>query len=234
MRKPGGTAKDTPEVKFDNVALKDALAFIGDVTELNIHVDWRTLEGAGIGQDTAIGLRLGNVPAGEVLRLMLREVSPELRYRIETGIVVISTVVPEPVAVIKAYNVEDLTRQNDIQMARSIESAGEPPEGGHRRCPARSVPSSRSQASMMPSNSAAACAMQELVALIQSTVAPYATAGMAVRSFDNKLIITADEAGHQEVAKVLMMLRDRGEGAGDPSPPRAARLLPTEPSCYIL
>jgi len=38
---------------------------------------------------------------------------------------------------------------------------------------------------------------------------------MAVRAFDTKLIITADEGGHQEVAKVLSMLRDRGEGAGD-------------------
>ena len=57
--------------------------------------------------------------------------------------------------------------------------------------------------------------MQELVALIQNTVAPYANTGMAVRSFDSKLIVTADEAGHQEVANVLMMLRDRGEGAGE-------------------
>jgi hypothetical protein len=62
--------------------------------------------------------------------------------------------------------------------------------------------------------------MQELVTLIQNTVAPYANTGMAVRSFDSKLIVTADEAGHQEVANVLMMLRDKVEGAGEGKTPK--------------
>src|SRR5213075_2799919 len=53
--------------------------------------------------------------------------------------------------------------------------------------------------------------MQELVALIENAVAPYTHTGMTVRAFDTKLIITADEAGHQEVAKVLSMLRDKTE-----------------------
>ncbi|HEV8291281.1 MAG TPA: hypothetical protein VGP94_05140, partial [Tepidisphaeraceae bacterium] len=71
--------------------------------------------------------------------------------------------------------------------------------------------------------------MEQLVALIQTTIAPYANSGMAVRAFDTKLIITADESGHQEVAKVLSMLRDRGEGAGDapkPSKPAGASTAP--------
>jgi hypothetical protein len=57
--------------------------------------------------------------------------------------------------------------------------------------------------------------MQQIVELIHTTVAPYASTGMAVRAFDTKLIVTSDEGGHQEVSKVLNMLRDRGEGAGD-------------------
>ncbi|HEV8293456.1 MAG TPA: M56 family metallopeptidase, partial [Tepidisphaeraceae bacterium] len=87
-----------PEVKFENVTLKDAIDFIRDVTELNIYMDWKAAEAAGIAPDLAITLRLRNVPGSEVLRLMLREASPDLRYRIESGIVVVSTVVPDPVA----------------------------------------------------------------------------------------------------------------------------------------
>lgn len=205
--------KPLPEVKFENVTLKDALAFIQDVTELNIYIDWKNLEGAGIPQDVPLSLRLRNVPAGEVLRLMLAQVTPELRYRIETGIVVISTSIPEPVAVIKAYNVEDLTKNTDAQMLRSIDTLEE-------RLKSATEEATRDQFRQQIATLHDAIEqrrglrMQELVLLIESTVAPYATAGMAVRSFDNKLIITADEAGHQEVAKVLTMLREKGEGAG--------------------
>jgi len=203
-----------PEVNFQQVALSDAIAFLQDVTGLNIYVDWKAAENAGIARDVQISLRLKNVQAAEVFRLILREASPELRYQIESGIVVISPITPDPVAVIKAYNVDDLTRQNDPQWTRSIDvledrlkSATDEAQRDQFRVQIATfhdaIENRRTQK------------MQELVILIESTVAPYVTAGMAVRSFDNKLIITADEGGHQEVAKVLNMLRDR---EGEPKP----------------
>ena len=204
--------RNVPDVKFEQVALGDALEFLRDVTELNIYVDWKTAEAAGIGKDTPIALRLKNVPAGEVLRLVLRQASVELHYQIESGIVVISPAAPDPVAVIKAYNVEDLTRERDAQFTRSRETLED-------RLKAATEEGAREQFRNQIANLEMAVQeyrtqrMQELVALIQSTVAPYATTGMAVRAFDSKLIITADEGGHQEVAKVLMMLRDKGEAA---------------------
>ena len=124
-------------------------------------------------------------------------------------------------AVIKAYNVEDLTRQIDAQMLKSIELLEER---------AKNAPEDvqRDQFRNQIANIQLAekdnrnMRMQELVTLIQSTVAPFVLAGMSVRSFDNKLIITTDEAGHQEVTKVLDMLRDR-DGAGDrPNPAKPA------------
>jgi hypothetical protein len=205
-----------PEVKFDNVTLRDGIDFIRDVTELNLYVDWKAAEAMGIPPDLSISLRLRNVPAAEVLRLLLREASPDMRYQIEGGIVIISPVVPQPVAVIKAYNVDDLTRRMDAQMLRSIEilearakAATDDAQGDQFRAQISNIQSATEEGRRHRT--------EELVALIQSTVAPYATAGMAVKSFDNKLIITADETGHQEVAKVLNMLRDRGEG-GDARP----------------
>ena len=154
------------------------------------------------------------MPAGEVLRLALREASPEMHYQIESGIVVISPNPQQPVAVIKAYNVDDLTRQNDAQLMRSketledrIKSAADEVQRDQFRQQIAQIENGAEERHNQR--------MQELVALIQSTIAPYATTGMSVRAFDTKLIITADEGGHQEVAKVLMMLRDRGEGMGE-------------------
>jgi hypothetical protein len=220
--------KTLPEVKFENVVLADAIAFIRDVTELNIYVDWKAAEAAGIARDMPISLRLRGVPAGEVLRLMLRETSPDMRYRIESGIVVISPVVPQPVALIKAYNVEDLTRQIDAQMLKSIElleqRAKNAPDDTQREQFDRQIVNLQNVEKENRNYR-----MQELVTLIQSTVAPFVLAGMSVRSFDNKLIITTDEAGHQEVTKVLDMLRDRGEGAGEgrkPAPKAGAGSVP--------
>jgi len=102
-------SKRVPEVKFENVTLGDVIAFLQDLTGLNYYVDWKAAETVGIQRDVPITLRLKDVPAGEILRLVLREASPEMRYQIESGIVVISPNPPQPVAVIKAYNVEDLT-----------------------------------------------------------------------------------------------------------------------------
>jgi len=206
--------KVVSDVKFEQVAIGDAIDYLRDVTQLNIYVDWKATEGTGIPRDAQISLRLKNVPAGEVLRLALRETSPELHYQIESGIVVISPSPQQPVAVIKAYNVEDLTRQSDAQFIRSRETLEE-------RLKAATEEAQREQFRAQIANVEIAAEerhtqrMQELVALIQNTVSPYVNTGMAVRSFDSKLIITADEAGHQEVANVLLMLRDRGEGAGE-------------------
>src|SRR5207249_8348149 len=68
-----------PEVNFQQVALSDAIAFLQDVSALDIYVDWKAAEAAGITRDVQITLRLKNVPGVEVLRLTLREASPELR-----------------------------------------------------------------------------------------------------------------------------------------------------------
>ncbi|HEV8378470.1 MAG TPA: M56 family metallopeptidase [Tepidisphaeraceae bacterium] len=203
-----------PEVNFQQVALADAIAFIQDVTALNIYVDWKAAEGFNVAKDMPITLKLRNVPAGEVLRLVLREASPEMRYQIESGIVVISPLAPQPVALIKAYNVDDLTRQNDAQLLQSrqlledrLKTAPDDSQRDQFRGQIANLEASGEERRHQR--------MEELVMLIQNTVAPYVNTGMAVRAFDTKLIITADESGHQEVAKVLMMLRDRGEGAGD-------------------
>jgi hypothetical protein len=207
-----------PDVKFEQVTLKDAIDFLRDVTELNIYVDWKAGENAGITRDVPVSLRLRNVPAGEVLRLLLREAAPEMHYRIESGIVVISPVAAQPVAMIKAYNVDDLTRQSDALMTRSLETLQErqksaPDENQRDQFGAQIVNVQNAMEERRNQR------MQELVVLIQNTVAPYVLAGMAVRSFDSKLIITTDEAGHQEVSKVLNMLRDRGDGEGEGQKP---------------
>jgi len=126
--------------------------------------------------------------------------------------VVISPAPPQPVAVIKGYNVDDLcfsdatfaTRRKALEdeLKAAVDDASRNQLNQQLRDFQMMIDQTRSGR------------MQELVGLIQNTVAPYVASTMSVRAFDTKLIVTADEAGHQEVAKLLVMLRDRGEGAG--------------------
>src|SRR5690349_7810422 len=62
-----------PEVNFANVALKDAVDFLRDVTGTNIHVNWRAIEAAGVAQDTNVNMRLREVQFRKALNLLLSE-----------------------------------------------------------------------------------------------------------------------------------------------------------------
>src|SRR5947209_5890062 len=97
---PGAVAKarhaileqKLPEVKFTNVALKDALDFIRDVTAANIHVNWRAIETAGVSQDTNVNMHLREVPVRKALNLLLSEAgSGTLTYYIDQGVIEITT-----------------------------------------------------------------------------------------------------------------------------------------------
>jgi beta-lactamase regulating signal transducer with metallopeptidase domain len=213
-------ARRLPDVKLENVTFNDAITYLQDVTGLNFYVDWRAAEASGITKETPITLHLKNVAVSEVLRLVLREASTEMHYQIEGGILVISPLPIEPVAVIKAYNVEDLSISDSViassrkQLEESLKTAGDETTRDQLR---RQIQDFQNMANQTKSTR-----MQELVALIENAVAPYTHTGMTVRAFDTKLIITADEAGHQEVAKVLSMLRDKTEPDPRDRPARGA------------
>lgn len=62
---------------FTNNSLEDVLAFIGTVTNLNLDIDWDSLEQIGIERDAEVSLELREVPARVVLDRVLRKVSPD-------------------------------------------------------------------------------------------------------------------------------------------------------------
>lgn len=82
-----------PEMKFDGIALGEAIDFLRDVTGANLHVNWKALEGAGVTADTPINIRLRQVPLRKVLSLVLSEAAPggELTYQLDGGVIEITT-----------------------------------------------------------------------------------------------------------------------------------------------
>ncbi|MEO0477674.1 MAG: hypothetical protein AAF085_17150, partial [Planctomycetota bacterium] len=81
----------------DNLSLDQVIAFIRDTTGANIAVNWPALELVGIDQDSLVTISLSRVPAEQLLRLVLDQVSADAfdddkaGFTVSEGIVKIST-----------------------------------------------------------------------------------------------------------------------------------------------
>jgi hypothetical protein len=104
-----------PEVNFTNVALKDGVDFLRDVTAANIHVNWRAIEIAGIAQDTNVNMHLRNVSLRKALTLLLSEAAGgtnTLAFYSDQGVIEITTKdVADHDMFTRVYPVEDLVME---------------------------------------------------------------------------------------------------------------------------
>jgi Flp pilus assembly secretin CpaC len=63
-----------PSVRFADNSFADVVRFIGDLTQLNIDVDWTSLEAVGIRRDSPVSLSLSNVTPKTVLDRVVKKV----------------------------------------------------------------------------------------------------------------------------------------------------------------
>lgn len=86
-----------PSVNFDNLPLKDVIAFFQTVTKENFHVNWRALEASGIRPDTPVTMDLKKISVARAMDLALDEINADrskldrVYWVIDRGVVVIST-----------------------------------------------------------------------------------------------------------------------------------------------
>lgn len=127
-----------PEVKFDNVALKDAIDFFRDVTGANIHVNWRAIETAGVGQDTNVQMHLREVSLRKALNLLLSDAGAgvALTYYVDQGVIEVTTrELADKDMFTRVYPVQDLivevpdfTDAPDLSLL--MQQAGQSGQGG--------------------------------------------------------------------------------------------------------
>ena len=81
------------ELDFSETSLDAAIAFIRDVSGLEIVVQWRALNKAGVHKGTKVSLQLKNVPVSRALKLLLSAAAEPgtLTYAVRAGKVIIST-----------------------------------------------------------------------------------------------------------------------------------------------
>src|SRR5512140_708748 len=85
--------RQLPSINLPNVTLRDALAFLNDVSGANVHVNWKAIEAAGVSPDTTINLRLRNVSFRKVLSTVLTEAAggPNLTFFNDEGVIEITS-----------------------------------------------------------------------------------------------------------------------------------------------
>ena len=105
-------ARKLPDINLSNVALSDAIEFLRDASNANMHVNWAALENAGVSKDTPVNLRLRGASLRKVLNLVLTEAAggaDTLSFYSADGVLEITTrEIADQDMVTRVYPVQDL------------------------------------------------------------------------------------------------------------------------------
>jgi beta-lactamase regulating signal transducer with metallopeptidase domain len=191
--------RNLPELKFDGQPFSDVMNFLRDVSNVNLVVDWRGLEAAGIDRNTPITENVHNIPFAKALQIVLDDAgggTTKLGYTIDGNILKVTT--QEEISkntVTRVYDIRDLLVEiPDFENPR------------HANTPA---PQTR------PADPAKRRAdhIEQICDLIKESVDvdSWRENGGSVgsmRELDGQLIVTQTEVNHRDLAKLLEQLRE--------------------------
>lgn len=112
MDSPGvALGRIVPQIKFDAVPLEEAIGYVRDIANVNLQVDWKTLELAGIDKRTPVTFHLTNITVERAIRTILREAGngTALAMDVEDNVVEITTQeAADRILVTEVYDIRDL------------------------------------------------------------------------------------------------------------------------------
>jgi len=201
-----------PQVNFQGVALSDAFDYIRDVTQANIHVDWKSLEAAGVDKGTVVNIRLRDVPVRKLLNLLLNEAGGQggalLTYYADEGVIEVTTrEVADKQMITKVYPVEDLIVEIPDFVGPDLNITQNNSGGGGRGGGGGGGQGVIQQNNTQDSNKQMTRAerAQQLIDVIQETIQPeiWQTNGgtAAIRFFNGSLIVTAPRSVHEALGR---------------------------------
>ncbi len=85
-----------PELKIEEMTLKDAIQHLSEVGNVNIHVKWPVLEAAFVRKNSPVNVKLKNVTFGKTLKSILESIesaqpSLPLEFVVDDNVITIST-----------------------------------------------------------------------------------------------------------------------------------------------
>jgi len=178
-------AAPIPAVAHVNAPLDKVLDSWASAAGVNLHVQWRALEAAGINKDAPITINLRGVAAEQVLRRVLEDVGGgniKLEYRVDEGVVDVSTA--EEMAhyrVTRIYDVRDLLVAS-LAQDRKLHGTG---------------------AEQTDQDVAVA-----LVTMIEQSIGPTWDGPQTIGYFAGRLIVNKPQAEQDRILQLLTALRN--------------------------
>jgi hypothetical protein len=208
---PAPANRAAPIANFTGVALGDAIEYIRDITQANMHVNWRALEEVGVGKDTVVNLRLRAVPLKTVLRLMLNEAGggTALTYYVADGVIEITTQeLADKELITKVYPIDDLIMDfpdpvpPEFNIQATAQTSG---NGGGGGSSGQGIIGSGNTATNDQQNrTSQKDRAEDLIKIIQDSIQPNVwkeNGGLAsIHFFKGSLIVTAPRSVHQALA----------------------------------
>src|SRR4051812_14620185 len=112
-----------PSVNFTDVRLVDAIDFLRDVSGANIHVNWRSIDKAGLDRDTPINIHVKEVTLAKALSMVLADASVgiDLKWMFDQGVIEIAPADCFPERYFTSFtNVRDLADEKDDGKAKEL------------------------------------------------------------------------------------------------------------------
>lgn len=202
----GSLGRIVPETKIDATPLGDALDFVRDISNANIHVDWKALEAAGVGRDATVSLHVRNVSLRKLLSLMLNEAGSGnlLTYYVDGNVIEVTTrEIADRQLITKVYPIQDLIVEvPDFDQPPSFNiNTSTPTKGGGG---SQSIFGGNTQEQTASTRAERA---QQLIDVITSIIQPdvWTTNGgtAAIRFFSGNLIVTAPRSVHEALGDAV-------------------------------
>jgi hypothetical protein len=200
-----------PDLTCDSVGLADVLDFLRDVTNLNLHTDWKLLEAEGVKRDTPITVRARNVSFERALRIVLDEAGGgkvALHFMFDDNVLRISTA--EDIArrqpiITRVYDIRDLTTE--------VRNYTDAPKLGVAPMKDRDVAAAPALSDAARERKARTELVEEITTLIKETVDPDSwrdnggSVGL-IRELQGQLIVSQTGENQRGVVSLLEQLRE--------------------------
>jgi len=208
-----------PEIRFEAIGFENVIDFLRDLQGVNIHVNWKALEAAGIERDAEVTTKLKDVRFEKALSLILDDVGAgdvPLAYIIDEGVIQVSTRDDlNRKTVTRVYDIRDLVvRIPDFDDAPNLELTSTSDSGSDGGGSGDSLFGDDDDDDDDDDDSASRAELiQDILELIRQTIEPdsWREAGGAVgalRELNGQLIVTQTASAHRQLLDLLKQLRE--------------------------
>ena len=187
-------------MEFIETPLQDATDYLKDLHQIEIQLDTKSMEEAGIGTDTPVTGTIKGISLGAALRLMLDKMA--MTYVVKDGVLLLTTVdALDQMVELRVHNVKDLlqvdTKADDLAGILRMAFAVELPATEHRAARQQRV-------SAVGGLSLAAVTTSPAQSLrLAPDVAP------EIATFGNLIVVRASIPEQEAIVKLLDQMREK-------------------------